>query len=105
MAKKIRAIFTSKRLLTLAVLLTFIILLTFFFGDSGILEIIRTQKKIKSLGDEIVKLTQLRDSLKEEIKDLKNDPMALEKIARKELWLMKENEKVIVVVKGDKKQN
>ena len=102
MDKKIREIFTSKRLLTLVVLLTFIILLTFFFGDSGILEIIRTQKKIKNLTDEIVQLTRQRDNFREEIKDLKNDPLALEKVARKELWLMKENEKVIVIIKDDK---
>lgn len=82
----------------MVILLLFILMLTFFFGDSGILEIIRAQKRIEELEKKIETLTLERDRLKADIEEMKRNPRSLEATARKKLWLMKKDEKVIVVV-------
>jgi cell division protein FtsB len=84
-------------------LIAFIILFTFFFGDNGFIEILRKQKIIHQLKAEIEDLNNQKKELLGQIEKLKKDPYALERIAREELWLMKKNEKVIVVTKSKKK--
>ena len=80
--------------------------LTFFFGDSGIIEILRSQDKIAELRSDIKELEKKKITLELEIKELKKNPLALEKTAREKLWLMKKNEKVIIVIdKKDKVRN
>jgi len=93
----------SKAFLLLLILLLFILILTFFFGDSGIVEIVQAQKRIEKLEKQIMNLEKQRDSLKREIEELRRDPRSLEAVARRKLWLMKKDEKVIVVVPGEKK--
>ena len=87
----------------LVVIFLFVLVLSFFFGDSGIIEIVKTQKQIDSLKREVTELEKVRDDLKREIQELKENPMALERKAREKLWLMKKNEKVVVFVDGKKK--
>jgi cell division protein FtsB len=89
----------------LIALFILIIILTFFFGEGGILEIISTQSKIKDLEEQIHELKQEKVKLKREIQELKDNPLALEKKAREKLWLMKKNEKVVVIVKEKKRKN
>ncbi len=89
----------SRGFLMLIILFIFTLILTFFFGDSGIVEIIKTQDKIETLTKNITGLKVEKEKLEKEIKDLEDDPLALEKKAREKLWLMKKNEKVIVIVK------
>ncbi len=104
MSKK-KNLLTPRRVLLLVVLVSFILILTFFFGDSGIVEIIRTQNKIEELKKNIETLELEKKQLKDEIEELKSDPMALEKTAREKLWLMKKNEKVVVIIKDSDKKN
>lgn len=99
---KTRKFLTSKGFLMLIALLILIIILTFFFGEGGIIEIITTQTKIKDLEEKIEGLEQKKVQLEQEIRELKNNPLALEKKAREKLWLMKKNEKVVVIVKDKK---
>jgi cell division protein FtsB len=87
----------------LIALLVLILILTFFFGDGGIVEIIQAQRRIDFLEDKINKLKQEKEKLEMEITELKNNPLALEKKAREKLWLMKKNEKVVVIVKDKEK--
>lgn len=94
----------SKGFLLVIVLVTFILFLTFFFGDSGILEIIKTRNKIEELKESIARLEKEKERLIKEIVELKKNPLALERKAREELWLMKKNEKVVVIVKDKKKK-
>lgn len=89
----------------LIVLFIFILILTFFFGDSGILEIIKAKKKIEVLENTIKQLEKEKENLKVEIAELEKNPLALEKKAREKLWLMKKNEKVVVIVKKKKKSD
>jgi cell division protein FtsB len=89
----------------MALLLVFfllILIMAFIFGDRGLLEIIKTQKQIKALQQTIAELESEKLKLSKEIDLLRENPLALEKEAREKLWLMKKNEKVIVLVKGKK---
>lgn len=95
----------SKYFLIIIALFLFVLILSFFFGDSGIIEIVRAQKKIENLENKIESLEIEKAKLENEIEDLKNNPLALEKRAREKLWLMKKNEKVIVIVKDKKKKS
>jgi len=87
----------------LLIFFLFILILAFIFGDRGIVEIIKTQKQIKTLQRTIKDLELEKQKLTKEIELLKENPLALEKKARENLWLMKKNEKVIVLVKDKAK--
>jgi cell division protein FtsB len=86
----------------LIIFFLFILLLTFFFGDRGIIEIIRTKKEIRALQESIVELETQKRLLSSDIQQLRDNPLALEREAREKLWLMKKNEKVIVIVNNKK---
>ncbi|MCU0287471.1 MAG: septum formation initiator family protein [Acidobacteria bacterium] len=94
--------FKSRGFLLIIALVIFILILTFLFGDSGILEIVKTRKQIEELKQNISRLEKEKEKLTIEIQELKNNPSALEKRAREELWLMKKNEKVVVIVRQKK---
>lgn len=79
-----------------------ILIMAFIFGDRGLLEIIKTQKQISSLKQTLKDLENEKARLTKEIEMLRENPLALEQPAREKLWLMKKNEKVIVLVKGEK---
>ena len=95
----------SRGLIILILVFLFILVLTFFFGDSGIIEILRSQDKIAELRSDIEELEKKKIVLEQEIKELEKNPLALEKTAREKLWLMKKNEKVIIVVEKKDKDN
>jgi cell division protein FtsB len=89
----------------LVVLFIFVLILAFFFGEGGIIEIMSARTKIEELRKNIAELEKERDALFKEIEELKKNPMALEKKAREKLWLMKKNEKVVVIVKKNDKNS
>jgi len=95
----------SRGLIILILMFIFILVLTFFFGDSGIIEILRSKDKIAELRSDIEELEKKKIVLEQEIRKLKKNPLALEKKAREKLWLMKKNEKVIIVVDKKDKDN
>jgi len=97
--KKENSPLQSRGLVMLLIFFLFILILAFIFGDRGIVEIIKTQKQIKTLQRTIKDLELEKQKLTKEIELLKENPLALEKKARENLWLMKKNEKVIVLVK------
>lgn len=102
--KKGEGFLASKVFLLLVVLITFILVLSFFFGDSGFIEIRGKRHDIEALQQDLDKLKLERDQLVEEVKALENDPLALERTARERLWLMKKNEKVIVILDAKEKE-
>jgi len=91
----------SRSLALLLVFFLFILVMAFVFGDRGIIEIIKARKEIKALQQTIVKLELEKRKLVREIEMLRENPLALEKKAREKLWLMKKNEKVVVLVKNE----
>ena len=78
-----------------------VILVTSFFGKKGYMDIARTRKAYRALEAEILQLESQKLKLESEIRDLETNPRAVEKEAREKLWLMKPDEKVIVI-KGRK---
>ena len=102
MNKKETSLFQSRGMALLLVFFLLILIMAFIFGDRGLLEIIKTQKQIKALQQTIKELESEKLKLSKEIDLLRENPLALEKEAREKLWLMKKNEKVIVLVKGKK---
>lgn len=94
----------SRGFLLMLVLFIFILVLAFFFGEGGLLEIMKARHRIDELKQNIVDLEKEKARLLKEIEDLRKNPMALEKKAREKLWLMKKNEKVVVIVKDKDKQ-
>ena len=87
----------------LIALFIFILIMSFFFGDRGIIEIIKAKNQIETLKQNVAELETEKEELTKEVADLKKNPLALEKKAREKLWLMKKNEKVIVIVKDKDK--
>ena len=92
----------SRGLALLLVFLLFILVLAFVFGDRGIIEIVKTRKQIRELEATIRELEAQKQKLTREVEMLQANPSMLEKKAREDLWLMKKNEKVVVLVKDEK---
>jgi cell division protein FtsB len=92
----------SRGLALLLAFFLFILVLAFVFGDHGIVEIVRTQKEIRALQATIRELKTRKERLTREIAILRANPLALELKARENLWLMKKNEKVAILVPGKK---
>jgi cell division protein FtsB len=100
--KKESSLLQSRGLALLLVFLLFILVLAFVFGDRGIIEIVKTRRQIRVLQATIRELEAQKQKLAKEIEMLQANPSALEKKAREDLWLMKKNEKVVVLVKERK---
>lgn len=96
--KRQSTLLQSRGLPLLLAFFLFILVLAFVFGDRGIVEIVKTKKQIKTLQQTILALEKEKAQLVHEIEQLRANPLALEKKARKDLWLMKKNEKVLVLV-------
>ena len=102
--ESITQFFGSRFFLLLIVLGCIILVLSFFFGDSGLFEIFKVRGEISELRQDIDRLKKEKQALIDEIEELKKNPLAYEKKAREELWLMKKNEKVVVIIR-DKDKN
>lgn len=100
--KKESSLLQSRALPLLLAFFLFILVLAFVFGDRGIVEIVRTKRQIRVLQRTIADLEAEKARLAREIEQLRASPLALEKKARQDLWLMKPGEKVVVLVPGAK---
>lgn len=83
----------KKKHLLLLILFLFLILGIFtFFGDKGILHLLRLQKELDRIKEVNVKIEDENRKLKEEVRRLHDEKRYIEEIARKELGLVKEGE-------------
>ena len=64
------------------------------FGENGLLNLVRSQKRTQALFLEAERLKKENQKLKEEIERLKNDPSHIERLAREELGMVKPGELV-----------
>jgi len=78
-----------------------VILVTSFFGKKGYMDIAKARKTYRALEAELDELEARKLKLETEIRELETNPKAVEKEAREKLWLMKPDEKAIVI-KGRK---
>src|SRR5262245_36806333 len=67
------------------------------FGDRGILHLVAQRERTDALRREIVDLRGRNAVLAEEIRALKTDPRAIERLARESLGLARTGEKVFLI--------
>ncbi len=63
-----------------------------FFGEKGVLRLLRLQKELGAIKARSLKIEEENRKLREEVRRLQNDKRYIEEIARKELGLVKEDE-------------
>lgn len=83
--------------------LLLVMVVTSVFGKKGVMDIHRARLKLVELDLEVQRLIAEKAGLEAEIRELEKNPKAVEKEARRDLWLIKPGEKVIVVPKDPKK--
>ncbi|MCX7975398.1 MAG: septum formation initiator family protein [Candidatus Aminicenantes bacterium] len=95
----------KKIFLSLIILLLFVLVLSTFFGKRGFLQIREARNQQINLQREIVRLKQEKEKLEKEVEELRQNPHMIEEEARKKLWLMRPDEKVLILPKSkDKNQ-
>jgi len=96
-----------KKRIILFILFLFLILgfLT-FFGDKGILHLLRLQKELVRIKEMNIKMEEENRRLREEVRRLQHEKRYIEEIARKELGMVKEGEIIYQFdLPDDKRQN
>ena len=63
-----------------------------FYGESSIFKILAYSQKIQKKTQEISTLTSRNDALVDKIRYIKNNPAAIEELARYKLGMIKQNE-------------
>lgn len=63
-----------------------------FFGEKGILHLLRLQKELARIKETNLKMKEENERLKEEVRRLQYEKRYIEEIARKELGMVKEGE-------------
>ena len=66
-------------------------------GDQGVVATIRARKQYDELAADLARLRFENGSLREEARRLREDPAAIEEIARRELGLMSPGEKLFII--------
>lgn len=88
---------SRKVLYWLLVFVASIIVLDGFFGERGLLAMLRARHEYDELAAGIARQRADNARLRDEARRLKEDPAAIEEIARRELGLIKPGEKVFIV--------
>ena len=97
---------SKKRILILVLFLFLIFGFFTFFGDKGIIHLLRLQKEWVRIKEANVKMEEENRKLREEVKRLQYEKRYIEEIARKELGMVKEGEVIYQFDSpDDKKQN
>lgn len=93
---------SKKRILILLLFLFLIFGFFTFFGDKGIIHLLRLQKEWGRIKEANVKMEEENRKLREEVKRLQYEKRYIEEIARKELGMVKEGE---VIYQFDSPEN
>lgn len=100
MKEKVKT-FTSKRILGLTatqiIILLVLIVMLFFFSDNSVTKRIRYETQIKNLESQIEFYRQQTNLDKEKLNELQSNKEDLEKFARENYLMKKENEDVFIV--------
>jgi cell division protein FtsB/cell division protein DivIC len=83
---------TKKRILVLILFLALIFGFFTFFGDKGIVHLLRLQKELARFKEANARTEEENRKLREEVKRLQYEKRYIEEIARKELGMVKEGE-------------
>ena len=66
-------------------------------GDKGLLEMMKRREQYRTLEQELARERTENAQLREEARRLKEDPAAVEDLARRELGLIKPGEKLFII--------
>ena len=86
----------KKIFLSVAGFLFLVFLIASFFGERGLIEVYHAQQKRELLIRERALLVERKQKLVRDIRELRDNPRAVEEKAREKLWLMKPDEIVII---------
>lgn len=100
MREKIKT-FTSKRIFELTatqiIVLLVLVVMLFFFSDSSVTKRIRYENRIRSLESQIEFYRNQTDIDKDKLNELQSNKDDLEKFARENYLMKKENEDIFIV--------
>ena len=100
MKKKVKT-FTSKRILGLTayqiIILAVLIVMLFFFSDSSVTKRIKYETQINNLESQIEFYRQQTETEKEKLNELQSNKDDLEKFARENYLMKKENEDIFII--------
>jgi cell division protein FtsB len=66
-------------------------------GDRGFLAMLKAQQQYRSLETSLVRARAENTQLREQARQLREDPQAIEEIARRELGLLRPGEKLFII--------
>ena len=96
----------KKRILLFILFLFLILGFLTFFGDKGILHLLRLQKEQVRIKEMNIKMEEENRKLREEVRRLQHEKRYIEEIARKELGMVKEGEVIYQFdLPNDRKEN
>jgi cell division protein FtsB len=81
-----------RRILLFTIFLFLILGFLTFFGDKGILHLLRLKKELVRIKERNTEMEEETRNLREEVKRLQHEKRYIEEIARKELGMVKEGE-------------
>jgi cell division protein FtsB len=79
------------------VFVTVVLVVDALVGDKGLLDTMRARRQHAAISAAIAHLKQKNDRLREEIRRYRDDPSAIEALAREELGLMRDGELLFIV--------
>ena len=91
----------TQQILYLSLTFFVVMMLVAVFHEDGILTVLKLEKDLVELKDSNDKLRGENNDIRREIKLLKNDPFAIEKIAREKLRMAKPGETVYQIVRQE----
>ena len=74
-----------------------VIVIDAFVGDTGLLEMMKKRSEYRALEQTLTRAKAENAVLREEARRLREDPEAVEEIARRELGLIKPGEKLFII--------
>lgn len=89
---------TPKRKLLLGALVALPVLAVFTFGNRGLVKRFSLESRYDRAHEELYRERRVGDSLQQEIAHLKNDTLAVEKLARERFGMARPGERVYKVV-------
>jgi cell division protein FtsB len=94
----------SQQILLLSLTFFIVMMMVAIFHEDGILTVLDLEQNLVELKDGNKALKNENDEMRDEIKSLKSDPVAIEKIAREKLRMVKPGETVYQIVREQKSQ-
>lgn len=81
----------------LLIFVTVVLVMDALIGDRGVLERLRARKQFQEVSQSIEALKQENAQLRNDVRDLRDDPSAIESLAREELGLIKPGEVLFII--------